>query len=151
MTVAAYTSVLNQVQAVIQNLTLTGLPPQNVLIRMLPKAEEEVDPLPQVAIVPSEKPEIIADAGFENQVDVTYEVQVVIIAANNHDFATNLPTYLLWREQVRRAFQPQKLLGISTIWSVDLDMEPPLDREMLNKQYAYSGMGIKFVNREVRQ
>lgn len=145
-----YNSILAAVQQDVAGLTLelgpTVLP---VVIRKLPKAQEPLDTVPCVLICP-DAPEQVEVANFEGLVYVWYTVGVIVVAANNQDFATNLDTYLSWREQIRRLFQAPTLAGVSSVWDTEIHPEAVIDPEGVNDNYDYSGLTIRFRTVEPR-
>ena len=123
-----------------------------MLKRKLPKVNETLDALPVIIVCPSQTPEEIGDASFDNLVDVFYNVDIVFVAANNQDQSTNLDEWLEWRQQIRRAFgQPDSITStVASIWDIEIRPMAPLDRTQINNNYDYSGLTIRFKSQEVR-
>jgi len=139
---AILTAVRNEVAA----LALAGLAAANVKVRKLPTVREEIDTLPCVLVAPAEEPERVEPLSFDPPAlwRVVYAVDVVIVAADNADFSTNLDTYLRWREQVRRALATPRLAGVPQVFDVDVETLAPLDRGRLPELYAFSGLSFRF-------
>lgn len=121
----------------------------NVRRRMLPLASETMDALPCVVLAAGAA-EDEGSFSFEDEKDVVYSCEVAIVAANNDDFATSEPLYLAWREQVKRAFGNATLTGAPTVWDTRLSLEPLFDRGLLNQQYAYQSITLRFTSHESR-
>lgn len=145
-----YNSILDASAGTVQGLFLVDLNPVNIKVRKLPKATESLDSLPLVVIAPSETPEEITRFSFEDDksVQVVYSTDIVIIAADNRDFSSNIRKYLRWREQIRRAFQVQTISGVPSVFQIDIRPFSPLNRSMLNKMYAYSGLSLRLSSAE---
>jgi hypothetical protein len=154
-----YDDILSQCVNVVTALELSYVPPGQesstaveITKRALPRAQETLDKLPLVCVVPHPKAgEKVRQADF-NSVFVEYPVFIVLIAASNQDFVSLLPTWIGWRGQIRVAFQPQHLkIPSAYIWRVILNMEVPLPNSLLqNQNYAYSAMGATFTTIEPR-
>jgi hypothetical protein len=143
---SVYNSILEAVRDKLQTLTLDGIESVDVKIRKLPKATESLDSLPCVVVAPSEEPEVVEDLSFEDDAahEVIYSVDIVCIADDDADFVTNLDRYLRWREQVRRAFQPPLLAAVASVFTTEILPFSPLDRQLLNANYAYTGIAVRF-------
>ena len=136
-------SILSAVTTTVQGLNFSGaVATSNIKRRMLPKVSETLDSLPCILVAPGPGGEQVEDFSFEDGVakHVVYQVEVVVVAASNHDYATNEATYEDWRQTVRRAFQSHSLAGVPTVFQISLRPSPPFDRRLLNEQYAYSGL-----------
>jgi hypothetical protein len=145
-----YNSILTAVQQAVEGLTLElGAATLPVVIRKLPKVQEPLDTVPCVLVVPA-APEQVEVANFEGLVYVWYTVGVVVVAANNQDFSSNLDSYLSWREQIRRLFQAPSLPGVSQVWDTEVHPEPVIDPEAVNADYDYSGLTLRFRTVEPR-
>jgi hypothetical protein len=148
-----YNSILEAVRDKLKTLTLAGIDPETgIKVRKLPKATESLDSLPCVIIAPAEEPEEVEPLSAEDDaaMEVVYSVDVVAIADDDADFSTNLDRYLRWREQVRLAFQPPRLAAVAAVFDTDILPFSPLDRQLLNANYAYTGHTIRFHAAEQR-
>lgn len=146
MAISIYNSILDSVVSQVNSLGLAiGAKNATVVKRKLPAYEESIDgPLPMIAVVPSEKPEYVKKLGFEDSKEVGYTVQVVIIAANNRDMATNLDAYLNWRKSIRDLFRSAPLSGVSQVWDMETLPDVPIDRAVVNQDYDYSSLSFLF-------
>jgi hypothetical protein len=120
-----------------------------VLIKKMPKVGEQIDgPLPLILVCPDDVPEEVRPIDFEGGVDITYATEVAIVAAGDQDYAQNLPTYLDWREQIRRRFM---FVGPPTGFrSQRVSPGRPLDRGKLSQLYDYQTLTVRLTVREVR-
>jgi len=158
-TLSTYDALLTSTAAIITALNLSGTTPApTVAVRKLPVQSETIDQLPLICIPPSEDPEELELFSFENEIDVVYHVDIVIIAPGNRDFVTNLDQYLAWRQQIRRCFQDNIAInaylagqGITAnIWKAETYPLTPLDRSQINILYDYSGLSVGFYSLEQR-
>ena len=76
--------------------------------------------------------------------DVTYAVDLVVISPGNADLSTNIPTYLDWREKIRRAFQRVKFSGVPTVYMTDIEAGEAFDRNLTQDNYDYMLLTILF-------
>lgn len=152
---AAYGMILDATLATVRGLTLTGIdnPLTQIIKRFLPKASEELDTLPLVVVAPSETPEDVRPLSGENDkaVEVIYAVDIVTIAASQHDFASNMDRYLDWRETIRQAFQEPTANNAPTVFDTEIKPFSPFDRPLLNQNYAYCGLRVLFHSAERRK
>jgi hypothetical protein len=149
-------TVLGAALAVLQGLTWAldqngnaVLLTANVRRRMLPLVSETLDAVPCVLLAAGAA-EDEGGFSFEGEKDVVYAVEVAIVATNNDDFTTSEPLYIAWREQVKRAFGTATLAGAPTVWDTRLSLEPLFDRGLLNQQYAYQSITVRFTSHESR-
>ena len=152
MATGIYYSILEAVRDKVRTLTLDGIQPADVKIRKLPKATESLDGLPCVVVAPGEDPELLTPHSFEDDAsyEVAYSVDVVCVADDDADFVTNIDRYFRWREQVRRAFQSPRLEDVPAVFDTRLKPLAPLDRQLLNNNYAYTGITVRFHASEQR-
>lgn len=148
-----YSPLFAAVAGVVSTLALADanavLLPVNV--RKLPKAEELLDPLPQVAVCPADRPESIRRISFESLVAVTYRVEIVFLAAGDRDFTSrNIDYYAGWREATRAKFQkPDTLQGVvPTVSQCVVEPAPLLDRGELKNAYDVGSLTLLITNTE---
>ncbi len=136
--------ILTRIQSLIQGLDLSGLSDANVKVRKLPKVGESIDTLPCVLVSPGDSPEDVERLSFEDDsgVSVRYPADIVIVAAGNRDFSSNLDLYAGWRQSIRRLFQDDALDGVDRVFRVDIEPKPLYDRGLLNQNYDYLGMSV---------
>lgn len=146
-----YYTILTSAQQAVSGLSLVlGSTPLPVLIRKLPKLGETLDSAPVVLICPTEQPEKIIDYATEGLVYVEYGVEIVIVAANNQDYLSNLDSYLNFRQQIRLLFQGTTLTGAPTVCDMDMIPEAPIDRALVAADYDYSAISVRFKSCESR-
>lgn len=148
---SAYYSILQAAKQIVDGLLLAdwnaALVPSQ--IRKLPAVEEGLDALPLVLIVPHDKPEGFVRLSYR-LIGVTYRVEVVSVAANNHDLASHLDYLLSWRERIRTPFERPDLMmqNVNTVYLGWVEGEAPIDREKVNNNYDYSGLSLLVTNAE---
>jgi len=145
--------VLQDVQATIQGMSLSSLSSGNVLLlkSINDRALSSIkNTLPAIVIAPLQE-EMPRNAGLNDRDDVTYNVAVAIVAADNQDQAVNYALELNWRENCRRAFHA-KQLGPSTTESVVCWVKPQavIHPEAWYANLFLSLMVIQCICREVR-
>jgi hypothetical protein len=138
---SVYEDVLTAVKNRIISIGLDGISASNVTIRMLPKIDETIDPLPSILVSPI-VPESYPYGFFHDSVIVRYAADIVIVAANNNDLSTNLGAYLQWRESLRRKFQTAKEANIPGVFNATVSPMVMFDRAALAGQYAYMGFRL---------
>lgn len=149
-----YSDLLAGVNAAVVGLNLTYTPEgttapvnANVVVRKLPRVEENLgDTLPLIAICPKDTPERIEVASAESESGVFkwYVVEIVVIAAGNQDFVSNMPAYFSWREQIMRSFQSAKPVDVYGLYDTEMRPEVPIDRNRVNANYDYQGITVVF-------
>src|SRR5262249_60099625 len=95
--VSAYYDLLNACASVVSALTMP------VAVRKLPAAEEAVDTLPLVCVVPQSRPEDVGPFAF-GLTEVVYHVDVAVIRAGQHSLSSGLDVALDWRDRILGAF-----------------------------------------------
>lgn len=152
-----YLDVLNAVAGAISALGITfSGTPLPVAVRKLPRAEEQIDTLPLVCVVPKDEPEGLEVLDFEGGRDLAYPAEIVIVSAGNRDLnatsgAANqvgLDNHMNWRQQIRNSLKGPSLSGAATVWHMETSMELVLDRELVNLDYDYSGLIVRCRSRE---
>jgi hypothetical protein len=149
---STYNTVLSKAQAAIAALGLQDWNSRNVpvLLRKLPKNEEDLDSLPIIVVSPSEQPEKIKPIVFGANVWVEYPVEIVIIAGGNQDYSTHLDFYLSWRDSIRRLFQAPTLAGATSVFDTRMEPELVINRALVNQNYDYSAIRVWFISAESR-
>ncbi|MGE3804154.1 MAG: hypothetical protein AB7K24_05730 [Gemmataceae bacterium] len=144
---SVYEDILNAVQSTVEGLELEGV--EAVLIRKLPRNDEELDELPIIVIAP-EDPEEVRHDSFES-VNVIYTVEIVWIGAGGVQTLDQVEEVLTSRETVRRAFQGPELPGVEEVWKTDMAPGSAFHRRGLNENYDYSGLRVRFHAHEPRE
>jgi hypothetical protein len=134
----------------IQGLALSGLPAANVQARWLPRVPENVDggAFPRVWVTPVDaegQPGILT--GLD---DIEYPVLVNIVDQSMQDYVRNLDRNLLWRQLIFSAFRHQRLVGVPSIITTDVEPKPIVDPAAFTKGLFYSGMMFKPRSRQSR-
>lgn len=138
---ALYSTIIDAAVTIIQALSLSGLSSSNVKKRALPIVGEVLDTLPCVVVCPSARNMTSVPLEAEGMREVVRWVDCVVIAAKNQD--QTLPDDVLrWVEQIHDALAPPRALGIAGIFESDVEPWVPLDRRLLNENYAYSGITV---------
>jgi hypothetical protein len=167
MATAVYQAILAEVAVIIQGLGLTFKTPSGSTIIPLvevlkePKVQEYLESqgqpgqsgsqqLPVISISPSVEGQPQEAANFNLNIFVTYPVDVTISAGGNRDFAANLGTWLLWREQIRNQFCGTILTNVPPVYNTNADPDPAIDRESLQDNYDMGTLTIRFDTFESR-
>ncbi len=153
MAVSQYLTILEQMQARIQGLTLLyqGKPvPVAIKKIALWLAGIALPPLPIVLISLDDKPESITPFSSEDEVLVKYNTAVISLVASNRDNTANMDMLLSWREQERKLFQWGLQPNLSNVFFAEVVPDPPLLRDAAFKNYDASGFGIRLWNVEPR-
>ena len=107
----------------IRDLALVGLASENVQRQLVPLDRDLVlTALPAVRVGPQGREAY--DGGTNTADDIAYPVQVLIVARTNQDLSAGSfgDAWLLWREQIARAFHHQRLPSVSDVY--DCRVEP---------------------------
>jgi hypothetical protein len=148
-------AIRQDLQTIIRGLALDGITSANVKLRKLPKSLETIDPLPCVCICSG--PMGFNRLSFEaGQVDRIYTVDIVLIDANEGDYATDEDKQLRWQEQVIGALliDPAtsdvrfSLPSVATVWQLELDQATTFDRSKLSELYDYLGVRLRVHSHE---
>lgn len=131
---STYGGMLTAAKTAIDGLSLGA----TCVIRRLPTAQESLDTLPLIVVSPSDTPEEYERLAFNGPFTFSPTVQVVIIAANNGDYSTDLVTRLDWRQSIANALSDLDI-GLSS----SITYNAPLDRSMINLNYDYLSLGWK--------
>lgn len=142
--------ILTAVASKVAGLGISLDGPLPVVTRKGVKKEPVVDQGNQVTVCLEEEGDQVEYIAFGN-VSVKYPVSVTILTPNARDWASNLPTYLGWRQQIRALFQPPALtgqnpmLGVLGVWDVRVEPDTFLDRDAMAQNY--DKMSIKLTIR----
>lgn len=165
---SVYMSVLNAVGLIIENLGLTFTPDSggatlipNIEVLKEPKVQEFLETqgipgeagseqLPVITVSPQEERQPTEAACGEAYVFTTYPVDITIAAGGNRDFASNLDTWLSWRETIRGQFTGTVLPGVPSIYDTLIDPEGAVDRAELQENLDQSALTVRFFSIEAR-
>lgn len=115
----AMQDIQSAIQGAITGGTLVGLSGDNVVIQKVPNDRNQS--LPCVIIAPSGEENL--STGVNDQDDVTYNILVALVAADNQDQTANYEQELNWRQNIRRLFH-MKQLGPLTAESTKTFVKP---------------------------
>lgn len=144
--------VLEEVQTVIEDLTLDGSP--TVLLRKVP-VDQGIGSLKEtdfpVIIVAPWKDQLPIDAGTNLKDDVTYDVMVLMIDRDNREgtLQGNLNRTALWRTLIRRALHHQAF-DVDSVYDVIVTPLEFIIREAWAIGYFSSAVVVSCVSRETR-
>lgn len=146
-----FTAALN----VLQNIPWTAqgmvtMPPGNVKRRMLPDVRAVLDGLPCVILAASSIPESEEIVSFEGHKNVVWAAEVAVVAGGNADYVTLDPLIRSWQEQIKRAFGDPRLDGAPSVWDTRISPGPLFDHSLLNQQYTFTSVTIRFSSCEPR-
>lgn len=150
--------ILTACTAIVQGLTLTGLPTANVSSRFVATLHEGflADALPAVLICPDDTGEEPSGETFEAELDWKYRVYVVIVPRNNQDMQSNRNQYLGWRQQIRGSalagsggLTTPMLPGAPNVWDARMKPKSAFDRRLL-RQFAPMATVFEYMSHESR-
>lgn len=133
-------AVLNAIVTDIDNLNLMlGSSAPNVVKRKGVKREPGVDDSLQITVAESEFGDVVKYMAFGKST-IYHRIDITIVAPNNRDWASNLPTYASWRETIRNSYIPPKLQSttlfqLAGVWDVRIRPNKYLDREAMANLY----------------
>lgn len=145
---SVFNDLLSNTQTTIQSLAFTwgvSLQPVQTIVASQPLNLETLSPaLPIIYVAPAERPETVEQGATGGYVDVNYRVEVSVFAPGNASFETNLPTYLSWRESLRKALQRVFYSSISGLWGVFVTPRDVLNRNLQKDNYDFSILEIEY-------
>ena len=145
---AVYQAVLQSIQAKIIALGLS-ISAENVVVGKV--ANDRNHSKPCILISPYRREELKAAAGTNLRDDIGYQIQISILDADNRDPSANLNTYLLWREQIRRAFHNSRLAGVGSVYSTQVMPLQVVDADAwFQRNQFVSGLVVHCISRETR-
>lgn len=110
---------LTAVQAQLQTVAFSGLPPSSIQVRYLPRALEEIDTWPLLCIAPIGQEVNPPYLTGLDEVDEPFTVALIV--PQNANYNANLRQNSKWREQVNRRLRNQRLPGIpEMLWTEQL-------------------------------
>lgn len=148
-------AIRQDLQTIVRSLALAGINEADVKLRKLPKKLETVDRTPCVAICSG--PMGFNRLSFERgQVDRIYTIDLVLIDANEGDYATDEDKQLAWLEAVITAClvdpatgdHREALPSVPSVWALELDQATTFDRGKLADLYDYLGVRLRVHSHE---
>ena len=148
-----HTRCLDAVQARIRLLGLEGMASDHVVIEKLPAARNLAESLglPAIVISPQRAAMPAAD-GTNGLDDVHYDILVGIFDVDNQEptLEANLDRYLLWRQQIARAFRNQRLPSVPEVINSEVEPTDGLPFEAWQRQLMACALKLRFTCREPR-
>jgi len=109
-------SLLEAIVADVSTLGITlNATPVRTVKRKGAKHEIGVDDPTQITVAQAEENERTLFHAFGQAPSTEWLLEINICSPNNRDYLTNLPTYALWREEIKALFSPP-LLFTTTLW-----------------------------------
>ncbi len=134
----------------IQGLGLSGILSSSVDSRWLPRVWEDIDTLafPRIMVSPvgTEQPKDV----MSTRDDIELPVLVSIVDKQNQDYVANQDRNLLWREKIASAFRHQRLVGVQSILTTDVEYQPVVDPANFQKNLFYSSILFRPRSRQTR-
>lgn len=150
-------AILDAVADTIRSLNFVFIPPvgnqfsPEVKVLKQPKFQRSLDePLPVINVCPDHLGETIEPASKENQVFVTYTVEVFFAGPGNRDFETYLDLWLKWRLQIRQAFNGTTMAAVPEVVDQNPVPDTAIDRALMQQNYDKSSIKLKFLTIEAR-
>jgi len=145
-----FNDVLVKAQAMLVALNLPQVG-ANVTVRELPTAEESIDVLPLLCVVPSTLDEQIKRADFEGTKRKVYTFEIATISRRS--VPADLASLASWRDAVTSLFYDPAIWQsspnpIPAVRNALVKPAAPLDRTKLNQRYSYSNLLVEIHTRE---
>jgi hypothetical protein len=106
------------------------------------------DTLPKVIIAPGS--DSVAGYATENVANIAYRVYVAIIYAGNTTMQTGLSSVLDARQAIRRKLAATTMGAADEVYDAEIELNPPFEPEMLDKNYEYALLGVVYTASEPR-
>ncbi len=151
---AVHYQCLSQVQTVIRNLGLADVASASVVVKKLPlERVKRNDSLayPIIVITPEAGP-LNPMAGDNVNDDIIHAVGINVVDDDNQErtLAANMNKYLLWLQQIRKAFHNKRLANVSSVYTCHVSPFPPVSPQHWVNNFWASGHLLKFTSRENR-
>jgi hypothetical protein len=153
-TQSIYYQILAGVQSRLQAISLADIPNGQIGLCKLPlilhTKQQSID-MPCVLVAPT-RDVMPGGDGVTTLDDVTYGVHVVAVDTDNRSTSidTDMKKYLLWREQIARAFRSQRLSGVDEVVTCTCEPMDVTDLPKWIAEYQSCGFILKFTSREPR-
>jgi hypothetical protein len=146
--IAVHDLIMDCVQERIRSLNLTDIPANQIFKRWFPRVIEGAETLPLVMMSPTLRETY--PVRLLNQDDVGYPVVVCIVAKQNLGESVEMNRNLLWRERIAKALRSQRLPGVLSVLTCEIEYDTVADEDAALKQHFLSAIVFRFVNREDR-
>lgn len=146
---------LRAVQSRLQLLALADIAGSEIIVQKLPLdralGSATFHELPAVLVSP-EQESMDPHAGVNQRDDVGYGVRVTLVDRDNQERTreANLDKFLLWREQIARAFRQQRLSGVPEIYTCIVEPDQVVGSDAWTKNLFASSLVLRFLSRERR-
>ncbi|KKN80762.1 hypothetical protein LCGC14_0325680 [marine sediment metagenome] len=151
---AIHNQCLTEVQTIIRNLGLAGVASASIVVKKLPlERTKDNDSLSYpIIIITPEQSVLNPTAGSNVQDDIVYGVGVNVVDDDNQErtLAANINKYLLWLQEIRKAFHSKRLQNITTVNTCAVVPMPPVSQHHWLNNFWASGHLLKFTSRENR-
>lgn len=151
---AMHERIIQAVVSRIQALTLAetddspgAIGSSQVLAQMI--GESDAIALPAVLVTPEEEAETV-EVLTNARDDWGYPVRVAIVDRSSANYTASRPKYLRWREQIGRAFQGQRLAGLTEAFICQITPAKIIDARVGEFQTMVSGLTLRFKVRQSR-
>lgn len=159
--------IMTEVANRIKSGGLTDLPDANVVIKKTTKDRERIEVgLPGILIAPGNTENIPTTGGTNIRDDIGYPVEVMMFDAHRQQSFDNLPVdaeeghpdqeyhfddRLQWRDTIRKLFIRQRLTGVDTVFTCEVEPLAIVDaNEFLKRNLWVSALVLRFWSREAR-
>ena len=136
-----------EIVAKIASLLMPLNPNLHIYSMLVPNAKVAV--LPCIFVTLEGQQETVADAVLGRD-DVIYPFKIQIVDRNSEDYVTPMPTYQLWRQQLRRVFEKQRFTTVPESQSNEVEMMTIAQFSGESYQFVSLGMRLLCTCRETR-
>ncbi|QDT41065.1 hypothetical protein Pan241w_11240 [Gimesia alba] len=135
-----FTRCLNAVQSTLQELSLTGLPDSQVLIKTIPQDTQDLA-LPCVFVCPAAAEQFTPGGGTNQRDEVIYPVMIAYLKGGDQDSGndTARQSYLSSRQKISDVFRNQRLSGVAESVNVTTKFYNVVDENAWFNHMLYVG------------
>lgn len=122
------------------------IPAANILLKILPRVTEVIDPLPQVVVTLPDAPDKIEYLSFNHRA-YYYTILITVFTVNNQDLVTPLNPLTICRETIKNAFSSftsYPVLGVTGVFDVRVELLSVFNRGQLAQNLNYLQLGLEF-------
>ena len=161
MVQSTYLQILQSVKQRIQELDLTGIGENSIVILKVFNDRELTltAKVPGIALFPLGPETMDATAGTVCKDDIGYPVGVIMVDSEtsgdtgNADQDYNIDNKYHWRQEIRRRFFHQRLTGVDSVYTCMVEPLPIVDEVDWSQNYGslwVSTLLLRFISRELR-
>ncbi len=152
---STYFQIAEAVQTVIRALGLADMPSESVLIVKLSlkrRIEDDAALSYPGVLITTGRDAIPAGQGSNLQDDYIYNITVTLLDSDNQErtLQVNHDKYLLWRQQVEKAFNQKPLSGVSSVYNCQVQPGDAVLPAGWAKNVYAAALLLKFTSRETR-